>query len=232
MLDLLIYVCFGSMGTSILVYSIYRVLAPVKLLENELFLRSRLEEEKATLEKQLQPKLEIEFNENEPGYFHESPFFRSEPPIEEILKSPREKLKDWRLCRISVKNLSKAYTIRNVEVKLLHIEKCPAQLEGKLPLRLHFMHDNDRPFKHSIDINPGSPQFIDVIAWTWNVPASGPPEFTIYHSETGVDASIPVDKYKLTIEVSANNAMAISKKFWVGMRSGREVEGEISLWPE
>lgn len=229
--DQLIYSCFGIIGAFLLVYCFYRMLAPVKLMERELSLRRKLEGEKAALEEKLQPKLEIEHNENDPAYFHESPYFRSDTPLPDVLRSHGEELTDWRLCRIAVRNLSKSYTIRNVEVKLLHIEQCPAGLKGKLPLHLHFMHDNNSPFKHSIDINPGSRQFVDVITWSWEIPASGPPEFTINHSEVGLAANIPVDKYKLTIEVSANDAIAISKDFRVGMRNKDGSGNVIWMWP-
>jgi hypothetical protein len=227
-LDQFTYTC-GVVGASLLVYGFYRVLAPVRLMEKQTALTEQLKKETQFLEEKLQPKLEIGFDENDPRYFFESPYFRSERPIDDIIRA--ETPNDWRLCRISIKNLSTASTVRNVEVKLVQIEKCPDHLKGKLPLRLHFMHDNDNPPTHRLDLNPGSPQFVDVVMLSLDLGADGPPDFVLTHSEIGIEAKLPIDDYKVTIEVSAKDATSLSRAFCIGMREKDEAGLTIWMWP-
>ncbi len=136
----------------------------------------------------------------------------------------------WRLCRISLKNLSKSKTIQNVEVKLTNIEPPAQRLQGRLPVHLRFMNDDSTPPKRRIDIHPNTKQFVDVIAWRVEVERGGP-EFIIEAIED-VNKNIPVGDYKLTIEVSGQNARSSRKTFCVGMRNQSNDIPKIWIWPD
>lgn len=178
-----------------------------------------------SLKDQLQPVLQIEFKEDD-SYFYESQWHHE---LEDLFDFGRghKAIKYWRLCRIAVRNCSKTTGIDNVEVKLTSIDPVPERLKGKLPLYLHFMHDNTSPHKQSMDLNPGSRQFVDTVQWIWDLEEKEP-KFMIYHSVADIDATFPIGDYTIRIEASGRNVTCEPKTFYIGMRN--KDGGANKLW--
>lgn len=203
------------------------------------YIEKKEAERKKTIEplkEQQKPELQIDFNENDESSFIESTNFDRRPTARNLLKSmvndiyeknPNEEF--WRLCRISIHNSSKT-TIENVEVRLTNIDICPDELRGKLPLNLRFMHDK-KPYKHSISINPGFRQFVDVIVWYCNMQELNP-KFIICSIEQNVNTTIyDNDDYKIKIEVTGKDVIGDSKWFNVGLKKKDKTGGKIWMWP-
>lgn len=74
LIDQLIYICVGVIGSFVLLYAFHRIKAPIELMEKGTSQRKEIEDDKRALEEQLKPILEIEFNPEDPGYFCESLF--------------------------------------------------------------------------------------------------------------------------------------------------------------
>jgi len=171
----------------------------------------------SALREQLKPTLQIEFKEDDDTFYHESQWFHE---LSDSLSTSRKGLVYWRLCRIAIKNLSKSASIENVQVRLTSIEPTPKELKGKLPLHLRFMNDNVQPYKQSIDLNPNSVEFVDVVGWRWERDREMmQAKYFIYHSVAGIDADFPVDDYKITVEASGRNSTCKPKSFSIGMRN-------------
>jgi len=171
--------------------------------------------------------MKIEHKENETGYYNESQYFNKQVPTEKLFGNVKT-ITFWRTCRISVHNLSDK-KINNVEVKLVDIE--PQELRGRLPLHLHFTHDNNKPFKLSKDINPSDSIFIDVVSWHWD--GQNHPLYVIWSAEPNVATDFLADNrdYKIEIKVTAENLPSISKTFVFGLRKKDNTNEKIWIWP-
>jgi hypothetical protein len=141
---------------------------------------------------------------------------------------------------------SSSVAVKNVEVKLTEIIPLPYELEGKLALNLHYMHDNTHPYKRFEDINPGDRKFIDVVQWIWD--RKDDPYYCIYASNENIDTRFPVYEtkfahkngggeydfinervgemnYIIKIEVTAENSKSVCKKFCFGLKNKK-----LYLW--
>jgi len=180
------------------------------------------------LEQQLNAGLAIELDENNPALFYETPFVHE---IEELFNSEREKEADTysRLCRLAIRNLSQVNSTDDVTVKLTEIHPCPENLNGKLPLPLHFMHDNTQPYKIATNLNPGITEYVDVVSWHWKT-SRPEPVFYIYTSVAGIDTQFPMGDYQIKIEVAGRNVVGDARNFCLGIRDRGGKGSKLWLW--
>ncbi len=112
--------------------------------------------------------------------------------------------------RIGVKSKNEADTIKKVEVKLKEISPSIKGLYG-LPLPLHFMHNNTPPMIEQKDIQPLDEIFIDVLNY-FVLPEKQQQNFLrITHIVDGISGDIPINKYKLKINVTSENSGTLIK---------------------
>ncbi len=175
--------------------------------------------ENKLLKKQLEPVLEIQFEQNNDIYYQDSPI------------SPY-----YRLVRIVIYNPS-GKTINNIEVQLVGIEPMPSHIKGVLPLLL-CLKDDAPPSIRTFDLKPHSKQFINVIQWrpgkeSDNMSAGFPPVFNIvtFAFVSGVVALLRLADYKITIEVTANDVVPVQKDFNIGIQNNDNTKEKLWMRP-
>lgn len=137
----------------------------------------------------------------------------------------------WRLfiCNTSTKD-----TINNVEVKLIDINKCLVGGARNRPeIHLKFTDDNSDE-RRTININPDSRKFVDVIE-CFNASTEQNREglFNVLHTEKENDKKLTLlfDKIdnedcKIRIEVEGEDTTCKPKDFTIGLR-----DNTIKMWP-
>ncbi len=190
----------------------------------QLIFMKRVFKENQVLKEQQKPKLRIDFNENDTGYFYESDNFKKVFSLKTLTARCLNREKYFQLYRISIYNPSKDVTIKDVSATLNIPDNCPEDLSGKLPVYLHFM--NEEPYKKAIDIPPLSRRFTDVIMWQL-LPRQGTPELAIYHAVENLNIVIPIydnkQAYEIKVEVSGEDAKCESKCFFIGLKDKESI---------
>lgn len=133
--------------------------------------------------------------------------------------------------RIFIYNKSSEDTIKNVEVKLIDVNKCMFGDARNLPeVHLKFTHDNNRE-QRFVDIHPVSRQFVDVVECYMRSGRSNENISWVQHIEKNeghVDLKLFYNDFekgdcKIRIEVSGENVTCKPKDFIIGLR-GEEIK--------
>jgi hypothetical protein len=185
-----------------------------------------------SLEKELKElkevKLEINHKEIDDSYYEE---FNSVPlKLQGIFGSnyPKEQ-HSIRICRICIHNSSKTEKIKDIKVKLMQIE--PPMPHLRLPLHLMFQHDNEKPYKYSINLNPGDKEFVNVVSWEYTTTQ----RYRIFNVDNVISTfKISLNNkmnYKIKIEVTADKIEKITRYYFFGMKEKKYNEHEkIYMW--
>ncbi|MEE9214597.1 MAG: hypothetical protein V3U54_07345 [Thermodesulfobacteriota bacterium] len=127
--------------------------------------------------------------------------------------------------RIFIYNPSSKKTVKNVEVKLIDVNKCLLGDARNLPeVHLKFAHDNNRE-QRSVSINPLSRQFVDVIECYMKSGRSNENIFWVQHIEKNESLAdlklfynnIDKEDCEIRIEVTGENATCKPKNFIVSL---------------
>lgn len=169
-----------------------------------------------SLEERQKPKLQIEFNENDPPYIDD-----------DIIQIKGNKFcLNERLYRISIKNMSNSNTIEDVRVKLINIDECPSKYASKLPVNLKFMHDS-KPYKHSVDVHPDERVFVDVVVGVMDREKQEMYMYSICSIKDKVSFRLPINEkdHRITIEAKGKDTICEPKHFMIGLKGKK-----IKMW--
>lgn len=133
----------------------------------------------ALLEEQQKPKLQIGFDLKKfPGCLDDT-----SNAYEDTQTGKTVRIRFSQKWRIFIYNPSATETIKNVEAKLIDINKCLSGSARNLPaVHLKFTHDN-KGEQRSISINPQSREFVDVIECFMSSEQINENIFYIQHTE-------------------------------------------------
>ncbi len=172
------------------------------------------------LEERQKPKLEIGFDLKSCFNDTGDAYVVTEEGKPNRIEFPHE----W---SIFVRNTSTTKTIKNVEVKLIDINKCLSGDARNLPeVHLKFAHDNNRE-RRSVSINPNSRQFVDVIVCYMKSSQRSENIFWVQHiekNERHADLrlfydNIDKENCEIRIEVTGENTTCKPKNFTIGLKN-------------
>ncbi len=225
--------CSGLFGTLFIAFIVIFFMKWYKasediFLENQNKIKS-LNDKIELLEEQQKPKLEIGFNvEQFPGCLDDtSNAYESPQTGKAVCVAFSQK---W---RIFIYNPSATDTIKNVEVKLIDIDKCLLGSARNLPeVHLKFAHDNKCEQRFT-DIHPKSRKFVDVIECYMKSTQINENIFYVKHIEKNESygdltlffKNIDKENCRIRIEVEAENTTCIPQDFIIGL-----IDNVIKMW--
>ena len=173
--------------------------------------------------------LQIGFDlEKFPGYLDDTSNAYEDPQTGKTVRVAFSQL--W---RIFVYNPSSTETIKNVEVKLIDINKCLLGSARNLPeVHLKFTHDNKREQRFT-DIHPKSRKFVDVIECYMKSTQINENIFYVQHIEKNENYSdlslffknIDKEDCKIRIEAEGENITCKPKDFIISLKND-----VINMW--
>lgn len=193
---------------------------------NWMSISKRYYEENILLKEQQEPKLQIEFHENNSSYCHDEAHENKNPNTEHIYDSFE------RVWRISIYNDSPVTTIKDVKAKLT------VEWANDREVTLKFTDNNVQPYWRSVDIAPGERIFIDVLEWFMQRVKEDKLRFDICHIE--IDRNYTrspqccyyTDKgdSKIKIVVFGKDIPSQSRYFMVGAKNKDDTIDKIYMW--
>ncbi len=134
----------------------------------------------------LKPHLTIEFDPQKPSFYQAGVI----PKALEVVH--------YELYRVAVQNSD---VRQDIKVQLEAIDPCPTELNGRLPLPLHFQHEPQS--LRSINLKPLERRFVDVVQRSFS---SESKEFklSIQHTIDWVSSEIPEGRYQIEIKAAGD----------------------------
>ena len=162
-----------------------------------------------SLEEQQKPKLQIDFDKDNPKYLYIDDEGDGKSYVSEITA-----------YRIFIRNTSQMQTTNNVEVRIISIEDCPEWLKRKTPIILNCNK------QESFHIHPGKDQPVNVVQYLYD----SRPDEKQFAFCSNKRFQIPDGNFKIKIEVSAENISCKSKDFIINLKyDEQETKKMISM---